>query len=648
LEDAGFKVFLNQKEYVAGLSLPKETRRQVRKSKKLVLIGRSSALRSVWVGKEVEQALADGKIPIIIDINNSIESARSASPLAAQAIDAHWLRLFENLGDPDGEPSNNTVAEIVRAFNSTRQQTKRERVLAAVALVLATTTAIAGWQWYAAHVALDRAISTSNDVVHDLAQYLRKESGIKQSVIGGVLDKAQSLSNSLADLAISTPELKWARAVADSELSKTHLLIGRIDDAVADAKAAEALFAELHRDNPDDVARTKNLIEARLLLGDVFAQEGDWARAKATYDLTLPDATQSSLPIDARTQIYERSATALNALGLFDEAQQALDRCLALWQAATGMDALVEKMGIASCTEKSGDGFLAQGKADLALKRYGEGLAALQSLDASQRQNDEVRFAIATIFHKMGDAARKQENYDAARENYKKDFDLVAALLHEDPERTDRQNDVMLSLERLGDVDIDLKNTAGAFARFKEAIALVDGLRQFDPARKDWLVAAVKLYQKALVAASDLEHNEEALGFAERRLAIVRGALAPGQLDAGVGADLISALNDVAWYGLLAKAPQRALDATKEALTLNAGRTESLLNEAHALMFLGRTKEARDIYLDPSNTAVVSAQGSTPWKKQVLEDFEDLQRHSLSAPLMDAVKAHFQLHDKTE
>jgi hypothetical protein len=41
LERAGFRVFLDQTEYVAGADLRRETRRQVLKSKKIVVIGRA-------------------------------------------------------------------------------------------------------------------------------------------------------------------------------------------------------------------------------------------------------------------------------------------------------------------------------------------------------------------------------------------------------------------------------------------------------------------------------------------------------------------------------------------------------------------------------------------------------------------------------
>ncbi|NZD63633.1 toll/interleukin-1 receptor domain-containing protein, partial [Rhizobium sp. WYCCWR 11290] len=78
----GFRVFLDQTEYVAGLDLRRETRRQVRRSRKLVVVGRAGALKSPWVKREVDAAVANGKIPVIININGAIEAAAGDAALA--------------------------------------------------------------------------------------------------------------------------------------------------------------------------------------------------------------------------------------------------------------------------------------------------------------------------------------------------------------------------------------------------------------------------------------------------------------------------------------------------------------------------------------------------------------------------------------
>jgi hypothetical protein len=110
LEQAGFRVFLDQTGYVAGYDLRRETRRQVIKSRKIVVIARPLALKSVWVRREVDVAIAHGKIPVIVDLNDAVKAAAEDAALAKMAREGHWLRLTETLADVDGEPTEHIIS----------------------------------------------------------------------------------------------------------------------------------------------------------------------------------------------------------------------------------------------------------------------------------------------------------------------------------------------------------------------------------------------------------------------------------------------------------------------------------------------------------------------------------------------------------
>jgi hypothetical protein len=86
----------------------------------------------------VDVALAKGTIPVIVNVNGAIE-ASIASEFATAVRQQDWLRLNVTLTDPDGEVPDHIVAELIRGFNHTRQETKRQRVFAAAAVVLAVT-----------------------------------------------------------------------------------------------------------------------------------------------------------------------------------------------------------------------------------------------------------------------------------------------------------------------------------------------------------------------------------------------------------------------------------------------------------------------------------------------------------------------------
>jgi hypothetical protein len=143
LEQAGFKVFLDQTGYVAGDPLRRETRRQVFKSRKIVIIARPVALQSPWVKYEVDVALAMHRTPIIIDINDAVMTARADAAVAAMTREHEWLRLPERLGGGEDVPTAHTISELVRSFGATRQETKRQRVFASAAVIFAAAAVIA-------------------------------------------------------------------------------------------------------------------------------------------------------------------------------------------------------------------------------------------------------------------------------------------------------------------------------------------------------------------------------------------------------------------------------------------------------------------------------------------------------------------------
>lgn len=144
LEASGFRVFLDQTEYVPGTNLNRETRRQVLKSRVVVIVGRDGALASEWVEREVRLALGTGKDPVLIDVNGAVARAGQKG-LAALALSEHWLRLIETLPGDDGEPSDMAVSELVRGFGHTRQETRRMRLMSAAAGVLALAAVVASW-----------------------------------------------------------------------------------------------------------------------------------------------------------------------------------------------------------------------------------------------------------------------------------------------------------------------------------------------------------------------------------------------------------------------------------------------------------------------------------------------------------------------
>ncbi len=149
LEKSGFRVFLDTRIYVAGEDLRAATRRHVRMSRKLVVVLRPHSLESVWVARELEACLGAGRSPVTVSINGALEKALPGNTTADLLRDHLFVR--EDLARvPDGSPSDKTVQDLVRSFDSTRQETLRLRALAATALAFAAIAVIALYQYQAA------------------------------------------------------------------------------------------------------------------------------------------------------------------------------------------------------------------------------------------------------------------------------------------------------------------------------------------------------------------------------------------------------------------------------------------------------------------------------------------------------------------
>ncbi len=100
------------------------------------------------------------------------------------------------------------------------------------------------------------------------------------------------------------------------------------------------------------------------------------------------------------------------------------------------------------------------------------------------------------------------------------------------------------------------------------------------------------------------------------------------------------ALGELAYDELMISRFTDALDAAKRANQLAPDETWIETNHAHALMFLDRADDAREIYLSHSGDNDIGL-GASNWRQAVLDDFVVLRQHSLSHPLMQEIEADF-------
>jgi tetratricopeptide (TPR) repeat protein len=100
------------------------------------------------------------------------------------------------------------------------------------------------------------------------------------------------------------------------------------------------------------------------------------------------------------------------------------------------------------------------------------------------------------------------------------------------------------------------------------------------------------------------------------------------------------ALGNLAFDELMIGDFSGALDASTRAHGLAPDQIWIEANRAHALMFLNRLKEAKEIYLLHRDEEDVGL-GASNWRQGVLDDFAELRRHKLSHPLMQEIETNF-------
>lgn len=134
-------------------------------------------------------------------------------------------------------------------------------------------------------------------------------------------------------------------------------------------------------------------------------------------------------------------------------------------------------------------------------------------------------------------------------------------------------------------------------------------------------------------------------------LALQRALVARTEADEMAGAGkpgpkTADALGNLAWYALIARDFAEALAASERARALAADQVWIESNRAHALLFLGRLQEARQIYLAHKGARLTEQSGKT-WEDMIANDFEELRKRGLAHVAFDEIATELGL-DKVQ
>ncbi|TBB38505.1 TIR domain-containing protein [Rhizobium ruizarguesonis] len=702
LEMGGFRVFLDQTEYVAGLDLRRETRRQVRRSRKLVVVGRAGALKSPWVKREVDVALADGKIPVIININGAMEAAAGDAALAAIAVEQHWLLLNEPRSEHDEDaPSENTISELIRGFEYTRQETKRQRFFAIAAGVFAIATLVAAWQAIEANRArivaetqrdraqriLDQVVASGNRSVQSLSQQVKKAKDKVPVDQAAAPARETSLSGSTLDRAnflISQGIVLFEHGDPDGARK-------RYKSALATLLSTPRTKPEIARDPVGYFVVFNRLADAGQRIGDSEAEFGALANA-----LSIAHEQAAQAPDSAEWQ--ESLALGHLRMGTWllkkqpTEADPHLGAAIVLLRRLEGdhPQMLKSQKALAEALSSLGDLKMVQKQPAAALPLYQESLSINERLLSIAPSGANVRSSQSVVLQRIVDTLTQMKNPHEALRWADRDVAFSQEFSSVAPDDLGRKRDLASSFDRrahildqLGEEGIAIKSyeegidqleaaiagedappmwrrdTASmlenmaklrvtadpdsAITALRRALSIREGLAasQEDPA---WQNEVETSYRRLTELMLDLNREADALEIAEQYL--LATIISPDRQNSRVER-VGRALGTLCWSATNARNFSRAVWAGQAATMLAPDREFVWLNYAHALMFAGDREKARTIYLGGPPMENKNAQDKLKilkqWRDDIGKDFNELQQRNLRDSLMMQVRAELGL-----
>jgi tetratricopeptide (TPR) repeat protein len=143
--------------------------------------------------------------------------------------------------------------------------------------------------------------------------------------------------------------------------------------------------------------------------------------------------------------------------------------------------------------------------------------------------------------------------------------------------------------------------------------------------------ATAQLEQLPITEAAGAGRYAEALQLTEALAAKVEAV--ETKRDGKPGEETAGALVEVAWRALFAREFTKALTVADRVHALLPDDLLIESNRAHALMFLGRGKQSKALYLAYKGKPL-SGQDARPWEHVIVEDFAELRKAGLMHPMM--------------
>lgn len=404
---------------------------------------------------------------------------------------------------------------------------------------------------------------------------------------------------------------------------------------------------------PDNADRQSSLAYVYGQLADALQTDGRHAEAFAVCQKGVPirEKLAAAEPKNTDRQsdlafMYRVCADALQSDKKPDAARGYYDKAIAIREklVAAEPNNAERQSSLAYVYGQLADALVTGGKHVEAWAICQKAIPIREKLAAAAPNNADRQSDLAFIYRVAADALLADGKRPEAIGYYEQVLTIRQKLADAEPNSTDRQGSVAYAYRNLANALLANGKLTEAIADFQNVVTIRETLAQAEPdntERQTDLGYAYEALARALLADGQVG---ESLAYRRKALAVrERGAARTEQAEVAAkgkpGADTASELGNLAWDAILAQLFDRALAASERAIGLAPDEVWIETNRAHALMFLGRTDDARSVYL--RYLGVKNVQSGKPWEVVILDDFTALRRAGLSNPLMNEIEKRF-------
>jgi tetratricopeptide (TPR) repeat protein len=466
-------------------------------------------------------------------------------------------------------------------------------------------------------------------------------------------------------LAKSDPDVAAWQAdlsVSYNKVGDVQAAQGNLPEALSSFQASLAIFDRLAKSDPGNVRWQYNLSVSHDRIGDAQFRQGYLPEALTSYQagLAIADRLARSDPGNAGWQ--HGLSVSHNHVGDVQVKQDNLPEALASYQASLAIlgrlaaadpgnavwrHDLSYSYGkiseVSGSYEKLGDLQVKQGNLPGALASYQAEQAIFEDLAKSDPDNTDWQHDLAASYARVGELQVAQGNLPDALTSYQAGLAILDRQAKSNPGNTSSQSNLGWLHGRIGDAQVKLRNLPAALTSFQQGLMIKDLLAKSDPDNTDRQRDLSYAYNEVGGVQVAQGNLPEALDTYRHSLAIVRALVANSASNTQWQSDLDFVINQIGYLAprfVLAGNFSKALEVADQAIALAPSKAWLDVNRAHALMFLGRTDEARALY-QAHRGETIPENADKLWQRVISEDFAVLRKSGLANPLMDEIEKQF-------